>query len=108
LRGKTLGSLVPDVWFRTGRYITVKFTCPLRAGKYKFVVTGRDGASNKASKSPWNYIVVSAARRTVGAALAARTAPGTVHFEPAGVRDCDRGPIRASIGLKPGYCAPAM
>ena len=62
---RKLGVLKPDVWFRTGRYVTLEFTCPLKAGKYKFVVRGTDGAGNLTVKPAWNYLVVGRAKGTV-------------------------------------------
>lgn len=62
LAGRKIGVLAPDAWFKTDRYITVRFTCPLKAGKYKFSVKGVDGAGNRTAKAAWNHLVVSSAR----------------------------------------------
>jgi len=89
LRGKKLGYLAPDVWFATGRYVTVKFACPLKAGKYKFLIKGTDGAGNATAKSAWNYLVVTAGKgravQTVPVALRllppTRRAPAALHAQ---------------------------
>lgn len=77
--GRKIGVLAPDAWFKTGRYIPVRFTCPLKPGKYKFLIKGTDGAGNTTARSAWNYLVVSTAK---GAARAA--APQALQMEPAG------------------------
>jgi hypothetical protein len=63
LRGRKLGVMAPDAWFKTGRYVTLRFGCPLKAGKYRFSVKGIDGAENPTVKAARNYLIVSAARR---------------------------------------------
>jgi hypothetical protein len=77
LKGRKLGVMAPQVWFVTDRYVTVKFTCPLKAGKYKFSVKGTDGAGNTTAKAAWNYLVVSAARGSAG-----RAAPDVLRLLP--------------------------
>jgi len=81
LKGKRLGYLAPDVWFRTGRYITVQFACPLKAGKYRFVVKGMDGADNTTARTAGNYLVVSKSR-TVSRGTSSRV----WEFRPPGER----------------------
>ena len=50
LSGRTIGAIAPEVWFKANRLTTLKFECPLRAGKYLFTVKAVDGVGNKTSK----------------------------------------------------------
>ena len=76
LAGRPVGILEPDVWFRANRLTTLRFECPLRPGKYRFIVRGGDGAGNKAVNVARNYLVVRRARGAAGQA-----APGVLELE---------------------------
>jgi photosystem II stability/assembly factor-like uncharacterized protein len=58
LGGRKLGVLTPDVWLKANRWITVRFGCPLKPGKYRFFVKGYDPASNMTPRSARNYLIV--------------------------------------------------
>lgn len=70
--GRVLGVLQPKSWLKANRIVTLRFTCPLKAGKYVFWVQGGDGAGNTTAKPAHNYLIVTSGSRGVASQRSAR------------------------------------